>query len=350
MADAGLYNMAFGVETGDERLAREVKNDPRLSMATLIANTQAAQERGVSVAYNLLVGLPGQDWASILQTALLLRNHPPDRAGAADYSFYPGSHYYETLTKNGEASIKRYDGALAEIDMPHMTRGEILSAVTDLEVLFYYLRQAKAHPEAAETFLETLSWHVIDKLRIWTIYDLFLTSTATRDSRADLLRKLGKSADPILGQLLSERTKKTATFMAMAARMDEITLFEQYEQYSRAINLAPQVKGDYLDSFLTNISFVNALALIRLPFGVIRLWVMICMELYHSLKENDDLNIKSIELEDGKRGAALIQAKLLGKNTADLNRAQLTKGESVIEFMGIPFRLDRQEGRLVIPI
>jgi galactokinase/mevalonate kinase-like predicted kinase/radical SAM superfamily enzyme YgiQ (UPF0313 family) len=91
---SGCVRIALGVESGDEALLKRIGKSTSLER---ISNANRyLQEAGISVKFFLLVGLPGQNWASIKKTAEIILK---DRPGAIDVAVttpYPGSAIYGT--------------------------------------------------------------------------------------------------------------------------------------------------------------------------------------------------------------------------------------------------------------
>jgi anaerobic magnesium-protoporphyrin IX monomethyl ester cyclase len=354
LAAAGLASFAFGLESGDEALARDLKNDPRLSLPRIIELTAAAKARGISVAYNLLVGFPRQGWQSVFKTALLLRHHPPDRAGVSTYSFYPGSEYYRTLLQEGIARVTGYDGVLRRIEMNFLTQGEIRSALADLELLIYYmmcsLRSTGQDLEAAQMLAEA----ALDKLRVATIYDLLITSRQHRDDRNQIINRVKNSADPLWRSLIDERPRENVTFLGLLGKAEKIPFFVAawLDKYRRAINLRADMKEAHLDPFLANIWFANAYYLTRLPFSVIRLFIITCAVMHARFPAKP---LKTIQIEDDQWLAEQLKKNLTGKAAKDINEAQLSFNDEALErgdlvtFLGLQFRYDAATDSLVFP-
>ena len=97
---SGCQVASIGVETGDPVLLQKINK--RMSLETLERATQILQKNGIHVKYFLMVGLPGQDWASVLKTAQILVRLKPDSANVAVATPYPGSQ----LFRSGEIHVK----------------------------------------------------------------------------------------------------------------------------------------------------------------------------------------------------------------------------------------------------
>jgi len=97
---SGCQVASIGVETGDPVLLQKINK--RMSLETLERATQILQKNGIHVKYFLMVGLPGQDWASVLKTAQILVRLRPDSANVAVATPYPGSQ----LFRSGEIHVK----------------------------------------------------------------------------------------------------------------------------------------------------------------------------------------------------------------------------------------------------
>ncbi|OGC15667.1 hypothetical protein A3J90_07825 [candidate division WOR-1 bacterium RIFOXYC2_FULL_37_10] len=347
MALSGLTLLAFGVETLDESLAREIKNDKGISNSHIIEITRLATEAGVSVAWNLMVRLPNQDWKSILKTAVELRLASPGRAGATSLELYPGSYYYDLAVKN--------DKSLGSYELSYMGEKEGFTAEAILEHLLYYLKMARiARQNKASNnilwFIEKLQEAILDRIRIQTIYDMLLgkTSNSEREMR---IEKGVEEADGIFRALfIDDAVEASSTFMAVRASSEKLTILSFYEKYSRALNLHPKLKTEMLDPFLFDINFENGYPIIKLPFSVIRMVVFIGGALWSNLKQVD-LQVKSIEFEEGSEINILEQ--LSGKESADLNKAQegfdstvFCRGDE-IRFLGIKLKYIPQQYKIV---
>ena len=353
MAEAGLQQMTFGVETGDEALARDVKNSPSLRMDDITAAMEHAQSRGISIGYNLIVGFPGQGFRSILDTAKLLTGHAPDRAAVGQLELYGGTHYQKISASGGQITLRHKTDAMPSFDTADLTHEEMTGVIFDLELLIYYMRYAKKHPTMPKEMTQLMIDAIMDKFRINTLYELLIRSgNNQRDDRHSLYRKAYKSADKIFKALMDDRSNKGITFAGlMAAEADRFLACEWYQKYREALNLHPSIKNTYLDTFLRKVNFENAYCLVNLPFSTLRILLLMLVsfnELY------SDGAMTTVIIEDSTTAPQMLKSKLDDKKTADINTAQasfdleaLQSGQTV-RYLGIPLKFDREKRALII--
>ncbi|MBF0595667.1 MAG: B12-binding domain-containing radical SAM protein, partial [Candidatus Omnitrophica bacterium] len=89
---AGLRRMAIGVESADPVILREV--DKKLDLGRVVAATAMAKELGIAVKHFYMVGIPGQTWRSIEQTAQFMAQTKPNDIEVGILMPYPGTKYY----------------------------------------------------------------------------------------------------------------------------------------------------------------------------------------------------------------------------------------------------------------
>ncbi len=166
MRDAGLRFIQVGVETGDQELLDTLNKKIRLDQVKLLREWCAALR--INTTFYMLVGLPGQDWQSILRSAIFVRDHPPYNRATMHLSVavaipYPGTTLAEetsvrlldrdekvrnwpdrnpliTVDERGEFQGKN----LTETD--HMTSEEILESLIYLDDFGQFLLHALYGP------------------------------------------------------------------------------------------------------------------------------------------------------------------------------------------------------------
>jgi radical SAM superfamily enzyme YgiQ (UPF0313 family) len=89
----GVKQVAIGIESGDESLMIRLGKPEGILYGK--ENTRLIQGAGIEVKYFLMVGLPGQDWASISKTIDLLKKDRPNLIGVSYAMPYPGTALYE---------------------------------------------------------------------------------------------------------------------------------------------------------------------------------------------------------------------------------------------------------------
>lgn len=100
IADAGAYSISIGLESGDEELRRDVLKRPT-AQAKIVDAFRIARAAGLKTHSFTMVGLPGQDRASMMKTFDLLAQVRPDTVQFT--VFYPlqGTALYDACVKKG---------------------------------------------------------------------------------------------------------------------------------------------------------------------------------------------------------------------------------------------------------
>ena len=75
MQAAGLRFIQIGVESGDDALLKRLGKNIDLEQVLQLRNW--CHDLKIDTAFYLLVGLPGQDWQSVMRSALFMKDHPP---------------------------------------------------------------------------------------------------------------------------------------------------------------------------------------------------------------------------------------------------------------------------------
>ncbi|MCX5751302.1 MAG: radical SAM protein, partial [Candidatus Saganbacteria bacterium] len=287
LAAAGIQNIAFGVETLHEGLARTLKDDPNLSIADLQHATRVAQTAGINVFYNLMVGTPGYGWREILATAIALQKQAPDNATPGTFKYYAGSPFYsDPLQPAQRESIERShltvtnpDEEYPIIDTSEMTEAEIRTASNELDMLLFCLAQAKFHPPGNNNWTTT-AHGIVDAFRINAIYDLLLNSGGKPQSRTSLLKNL--SAD--IRTFLEKRSRGSRGFSSEEVSRDQRFDFgmEYWQYLSSLLSLSmPEDVTNLLDQFLQSVNVEGGLLLAQLPLQKMRKFIVFLVQLVY---------------------------------------------------------------------
>ena len=101
MQTAGLRFIQIGVESGDPVLLKQLGKGIDLDQIIQLRNWCSRLK--INTAFYLLVGLPGQDWQSLLRSALFMMDHPPynritKHAAVSIAIPYPGTKMWQEQT------------------------------------------------------------------------------------------------------------------------------------------------------------------------------------------------------------------------------------------------------------
>lgn len=112
MAFAGCHDMAFGIESGVQRLLDNVQKSITLHKVEEAIN-MVKKKTGIKVSGLFILGLPGETYEDSLQTIRFAKSLPLDMAQFTNLVPYPGSPLFEELTSKGEIDTGiRQDGSL----------------------------------------------------------------------------------------------------------------------------------------------------------------------------------------------------------------------------------------------
>jgi anaerobic magnesium-protoporphyrin IX monomethyl ester cyclase len=115
MRSAGLRFIQIGVESGDPVLLKKLRKAVDLDQIIQLRNW--CRQLKINTAFYLLVGLPGQDWQSLLRSALFMMDHPPynritKHAAVSIAIPYPGTKMWQ------EQTVRFVDMEEAKISWP----------------------------------------------------------------------------------------------------------------------------------------------------------------------------------------------------------------------------------------
>ncbi len=92
---ANLHDLNVGLESGSERIRKEVLNRPVYSNDDLVEFCKTAREHGISVALYVLMGLPTETVEDYLETVAVARACHPSIIHESIFYPYPGTRLYK---------------------------------------------------------------------------------------------------------------------------------------------------------------------------------------------------------------------------------------------------------------
>jgi anaerobic magnesium-protoporphyrin IX monomethyl ester cyclase len=153
LAEAGCQQITYGVESGSERLRREVMRRPVTNQRfrDVFAWTRAA---GISVTANFMMGVPGETRADMQQTLELAEELNVLDFGYFVFYPYPGTHLFRVCLDEGYLPADYLDRPANNresiLDLPHITKDDIAEyydRFTDLRRRLYAGRAVDLPPE-----------------------------------------------------------------------------------------------------------------------------------------------------------------------------------------------------------
>lgn len=100
MKGAGCWMISLGIETGDEDLLAQHRQNPDLQM--MRQKIEMIKKAGIRVKGLLMMGLPGETEQSILKSRRYVYSLPIDDFNLAKFTPFPGSPVYRQIKEQGE--------------------------------------------------------------------------------------------------------------------------------------------------------------------------------------------------------------------------------------------------------
>ncbi len=127
LAQAGCYEVRIGVESGDERIRREVLNK-NVSGEEIVQAFRRVRRAGMrTYAFNM-VGLPTETPATMRETVALNRRARPDSVFCSIFQPYPGTRLYDLCREQGWLTGKSVQGYFSDdtvLDQPTVGAGAV---------------------------------------------------------------------------------------------------------------------------------------------------------------------------------------------------------------------------------
>lgn len=140
LAEAGLFNIRIGVESGDPEILKRIKKN--LDLAAVPRCIDMAHRHGVKVHVTFTIGLSGESWASVRRTAAFARSICPDSIAFTVTTPFPGTSYYDEVVREGFLETRDWDRfnvvSSSVIRTATMSRDEILRAEKYVMRQVYY--------------------------------------------------------------------------------------------------------------------------------------------------------------------------------------------------------------------
>ncbi|MCR8725210.1 B12-binding domain-containing radical SAM protein [Frigidibacter sp. ROC022] len=128
LAAGGCKHVVFGVESGSERLRREVMKRP-VTNARMIEIFQRTRDAGMIATANYMMGVPGETREDLQATLDLHRELKPTDFGYFVFYPFPGTQLFEHcrqhgyLPENWQSLPARHDASI--LNLPDLTPGDI---------------------------------------------------------------------------------------------------------------------------------------------------------------------------------------------------------------------------------
>jgi len=142
LAEAGLFNIRIGVESGDPEVLRRIKKD--LDLATVQPCIDLAHKYGVKVHVTFTIGLSGESWQSVKKTVRFARKITPDSIAFTVTTPFPGTSYYDEVVREG--LLETRDWSKFNVTNSAVVRTASMSSAEILKAEKYVVRNVYYSP------------------------------------------------------------------------------------------------------------------------------------------------------------------------------------------------------------
>ncbi len=140
MKEGGLRCLMVGIESGSDKILRNIKKGITTSQARSFVTT--CRDLGITTHATFVVGLPGETKETIKATISFVKELDPDTIQVSIASPYPGTELYEQAIENGwlvESDLVSCSGVQqVSLAYENLTGKEIYDAVETLYNKFYF--------------------------------------------------------------------------------------------------------------------------------------------------------------------------------------------------------------------
>ncbi len=329
MQTAGLRFIQIGVESGDPAVLKKIGKGIDLDQIIQLRNWCSRLK--IHTAFYLLVGLPGQDWQSVLRSALFMLEHPPynriTRHASVSIAIpYPGTKMWQ------EQSVRLIDKDAVKNSWPQ--RNPVVSTNDAGEFV-------------GENFTETDELTSEEIFEAWVYLDDFChfllhaldevqrNSTARDKSMEYAGRMLYIIQRRTIRDLIVRAQPDISAGMRKAAYYEILNIDEDREKHFKDITTDTESSPDVLMRFLAAASFLNGFETMRRwSIGNRIKWMKICAMVWHLKGRGiDDFRFDA----DGKKTGLDVDRLLGTLDELKLNRylARIDAGISPVSFPDI---------------
>jgi anaerobic magnesium-protoporphyrin IX monomethyl ester cyclase len=146
LREAGLYSIIVGVESGNDRIRREVLNR-RMSNEQIVRVFEWADELGIETWDFNMIGLPGETEDNIRETMELNRRIKPHHVQVSIFYPFPGTPIHERCKKEGLLPVEETTSVFHNkptLELPGLPRERIHHLFAQFRALAHLLEAKKS--------------------------------------------------------------------------------------------------------------------------------------------------------------------------------------------------------------
>lgn len=103
---AGVWNIFYGVESGSQYMLDRMKKN--ITVGEIKRAFDMTHKTKISTQASFIVGLPGETWATLAETAKLIKDIHPTRFGWCFFCPFPGTEATKEVTEKGHRKLVDY--------------------------------------------------------------------------------------------------------------------------------------------------------------------------------------------------------------------------------------------------
>jgi GT2 family glycosyltransferase/radical SAM superfamily enzyme YgiQ (UPF0313 family)/Flp pilus assembly protein TadD len=168
MRAAGCVGLLVGIETGDERVMHLREGKKGLTVPKIAHLRERTKQLGIRLHFLLIVGLPHETRASLVDTYDLVQRYQPDTIGVTIITPYPGTPLYDQGLREGWIDSEKwqdYGGHQVPMHTPSLIREDLLTGKRMIEEGFAILQRRRVAGSSQP--LEALAGTVYTQLLRW---------------------------------------------------------------------------------------------------------------------------------------------------------------------------------------
>ncbi|MFH1464981.1 MAG: radical SAM protein [Pseudomonadota bacterium] len=171
LAEAGCFFVGVGIESGSERVRRELLHRPGRS-EELVRAAGLLRDRGIALRTNNMVGLPGESLDEMLETLAINQRIQPRDAVCRFFTPYPGTALARYAVEHGFLDAGSVAAVPATFSKGSLLRSAHAREVRNLQKLFLPLVRARLperatrrvlsmppNPAFEASFFAQMAWH-----------------------------------------------------------------------------------------------------------------------------------------------------------------------------------------------
>ena len=312
MQAAGLHFIQIGVESGDPVLLKKLGKG--IDLDQIIQLRDWCSRLKINTAFYLLVGLPGQDWQSLLRSALFMMDHPPynritKHAAVSIAVPYPGTKIRQ------EQTVRLVDIKKAKMSWPQRNP----EVTTNEAGEFVGKNFTEIDDLTADEILE--AWIYLDDFCHFLLHaiDPDQKNSADKDRSLDYAGRMFYMIQRRTIRDLIVRAQSHYTAAKRKAAYHEIVQNdEDIEKHFRDVTISNEPAIDVFMRFLAAVQFSNGFDTMKwLNIGNRIKWMKICALLWHL--KGRKINVFRFDIDDQKTGLDL-DIRLQALDELQLNR------------------------------